>query len=113
MRCVLGLAKRDRFVAVVTSNSRSPTVSNGGLFFAHKALQAFSKRVAPRLRLSQAFLAAAQLDSAAIKLDESIGLDASALSVADGLNFITSLYPILLAPSDRSDRGAFYTQSLS
>jgi hypothetical protein len=112
MRCVLGLAKRDRFVAVVTSNSRSPTVSNGGLFFAHKALQAFSKRVAPRLRLSQAFLAA-QLDSAAIKLDESIGLDASALSVADGLNFITSLYPILLAPSDRSDRGAFYTQSLS
>jgi adenine-specific DNA-methyltransferase len=78
--------------------------------FAHKALQAFSKRIAPRLRLSQPFFSsAAELDSSAAKLAESIGIDAATLPIADGLNFITSIYPILLAPSDRSNKGAFYT----
>jgi adenine-specific DNA-methyltransferase len=39
-------------------------------------------------------------------------LDATALPIADGLHFITSLYPTLLAPHDRSGRGAFYTPTV-
>jgi adenine-specific DNA-methyltransferase len=76
--------------------------------FAWRALEAFARETAPKLRLSPP-LAQARLDAAADELAQSVGRDASALPLVEGLHSVTSLYPLLLAERKRAQLGAYYT----
>ena len=49
------------------------------------------------------------LDRAAAQLADTIGRDAAALPLVEGLHFVTSLYPALLPEQERGALGAFYT----
>lgn len=75
--------------------------------FTGRALQALAKRATPFVQLTA--LSDGQLDHAASSFAASIGEMASGLPVAEGLHFLTSLYPALLDSSLRSSTGAFYT----
>jgi adenine-specific DNA-methyltransferase len=78
--------------------------------FARRALEAFANASAPTLRLSAPFVEpSGQLDRAAAQLADTVGRDAAALPIIEGLHFVTSLYPALLPGHERGALGAFYT----
>lgn len=78
--------------------------------FTSRALEAFAAVRAPGLQLSEAIpLPAARLDHAAAEIASAVGADAGHLPLIEGLHFVTSLYPALLAEAPRAKLGAFYT----
>jgi adenine-specific DNA-methyltransferase len=78
--------------------------------FARQALEAYAGMVFPELRLSKPFqVPYGKLDHAGCALANTMGRDASGLSLVEGLHIITSLYPALMTDTDRSVRGAYYT----
>lgn len=78
--------------------------------FARHALEAFAARIDADIVLSAAPIAPARrLDRAAERLAVTIGAEAADLPLAEGLHFVTGLYPLLLTANNRSALGAFYT----
>ena len=78
--------------------------------FAHRALEALAHRHAPILDLRAPVAKPfGELDHAAAQLAATIGHDAAALPLVEGLHLVTSLYPALLSERSRGLRGAFYT----
>ena len=78
--------------------------------FVRAALQAFARGAAPSLRFKDHdFKADGELDDLAADLARTIGCEAARLPLAEGLHFVSSLYPVLLPESKRSARGAYYT----
>ncbi|WP_333824382.1 HsdM family class I SAM-dependent methyltransferase [Pinisolibacter sp.] len=78
--------------------------------FARHAIERLSVKIAPNHLLSRPVAVPfGRLDTAAQRLAESIGDEASRLPIIEALHFVTSLYPVLLTAKDRSALGAFYT----
>lgn len=78
--------------------------------FARRALEAFAFQAMPTISLGAPFITPyGRLDRAADQLAETIGRDAAALPIAEGLHVVTSLYPMCLPSRDRSAWGAYYT----
>lgn len=78
--------------------------------FARRAIERLSAKIVPEHILSRPIEEpSGRLDIAARRLAESIGDEASRLPLIESLHFVTSLYPILLAPKDRGRLGAYYT----
>lgn len=78
--------------------------------FARRALEAFALKAAPNHQLSLSFAQPpGRLENAAAQLAETIGRDAAGLPLAEGLHFVTSLYPTLLPARERGLMGAYYT----
>lgn len=78
--------------------------------FTRKALEAFGTRVHPQLTFSPPLdRPFGKLDRAAAELARAVGEDAASLPLAEGLYFVTSLYPAMLPEKVRGQLGAFYT----
>lgn len=78
--------------------------------FTRMALEAFGRRIHPGLELGASFdQPFGRLDHAAAELARTVGEDAAALPMIEGLHFVTSLYPAMLPERTRSELGAFYT----
>ena len=78
--------------------------------FTRRGLEAFAHRTHPGIKLSEPFdQPFGKLDHAAAELARTVGEDAAALPMSEGLHFVTSLYPAMLPEKLRGELGAFYT----
>lgn len=80
--------------------------------FSHAAMESFAAHAVQNSNLSGALVEVrGKLGATAHQLAQSIGKEASALSVLEGCHFLTSLYTTMLPSVERSKLGAFYTPS--
>lgn len=101
---------RARIVARAWADTLSLARRDCAALFAMQALKSLAAKIAPSFNhLHRPTPLLHQLDGAGEKLAMSIGEIASQLPVDEALHLVTSLYPILLPPSTRSELGAFYT----
>lgn len=108
LRSELGRARLS--CRALTRTTAEPPRDGNAALFARRALEAFAARRAPSLRLSRPFAKPdGKLDRAAEQLADSVGRDAAGLPLAEGLHYVTSLYPALLSERRRSSLGAYYT----
>lgn len=108
LRSELGRARL--LCRAVNKPSPQPRRDDLAALFARRALEAFAAEKAPSLKLSQPFAKPfGKLDRAAEQLADSVGGDAAKLPLAEGLHYVSSLYPALLSEHSRSTLGAYYT----
>lgn len=83
---------------------------NRAAAFAHAAMEAYARIVAPAIQLT-AFEgnSLSRLDAEGANLASRVGQRASSLPIVEALHYLTSLYPALLPEKHRSAVGAFYT----
>lgn len=78
--------------------------------FARHALEVFMRQRVPGAMLSTApFAEGATVDPVGLGLAETIGAEAAHLPIAEGVHFLTGLYPALMPEDRRGVLGAYYT----